>query len=673
MAALGMPELLAIVLVAVLLLGGRKIGAALKGEHASAPKSESRWGQRFAIGLAGALFQTGILFAYSPVLRQLETDRLPAVLAPVVGQSALVWILIYEVLYRYWRNRTAPNLIGATIGVWLIKWPLSSALGLVVAMATGSLNPSYLGNYTRPAFWFGQITGLPGTWSAAVSALALVLCSYWVSRTGRPRHESTAAGWSGYGGASMNATTDHATRFLCASAYVGGPGFCERIFRHFKDPTRAIAPEVGLDVPLLLGVCRAALRRDLRYHLMFVTVAFAGLILAAATESVAVIAAGILALAVLFFVKAYNDRYLLAQQFRQDAFDAEKLRVKYPAPVDADLDAAMPGQDQNLIVYGGFVPFVGAGIDLGGWSFSVAIDKPSESLGASGEPEEFRTPELYAAVREVLEGMGIEGLDIRDVCFVHGSDIRQDREILPDEMQRPLQRLTQQRIAQYSEASDSRVRHYQWIRVRDWGNDLVVSYYLRCAQRGHSLFVEIKRFLLTPLADGYRKVDSLGDADARGVLALLVASPIAGIFYPIYSAIMLTARFSEWLNRLFDSEGRRRRRMIRNSPLYNYGTQSTLRQQLSSDSFVHYFQKLDGDFYSKMLERAILDEIVAFLEDHHIDTSDIRERQNVILNSGIIVQGGDVKAESLAVGTGAQAGTRAPRRGMAALRKGASA
>ncbi len=673
MSTLGAPELAAIVMVVVLLLGGRKLGATLHGHDRTVPSRRSRWAQRFVVGFAGALYQSGMLFVFSPSLRQMEPDRLWLIAAPVALEGAIVWMLLSELLHRFWVRRASPSWIGPVLAVWLVKTPLMAASTLLIAAASGTLNRLLLEYYSRPQAWIGHITGLPAAWPSAGGAAALVLVSYWVSRGDFSHGGSAAAAWSGYGGASMNARTDHATRFLCASAYVGGPGFCERAFRHFKDPTRAVAPEVGLDVPLVLGVCRAALARDLRYHLMFAALAFLGLI-AAAAQSVMVVAAVLVAASALFFVKAYNDRYTLAQQFRQDAFDPEKLRVKYPAPQDPELNAAMPWPDQNLVVYGGFVPFVGAGIDLGGWSFSVATDKPSESLGASGEPETFRTPELYAAVREVLEGMGIDGLEVRDVCFVHGSDIREDREILPDEMRRPAQRLSQERIARYAEASDSRVRHYQWIRVRDWGNDLVVSYYLRCAQRGNSLFVEIKRFLLTPLADTYRRVDSLGGADARGVIGLLVASPIVALFYPIYSAIMLVARFSEWTGRLFDSEGRRRRRMIRNSPLYNYGAEATLRQQWSSDRFIHYFQKLDGDFYSKMLERAMLDEIVAFLEDRHIDTSDIRERQNVILNSGIIVQGGDVKAESLAVGAGAQAGTgsRAPRRTLRAMRKGAA-
>jgi len=56
-----------------------------------------------------------------------------------------------------------------------------------------------------------------------------------------------------------------------------------------------------------------------------------------------------------------------------------------------------------------------------------------------------------------------------------------------------------------------------------------------------------------------------------------------------------------------------------------------------------------------MLEQTILESIVSFLDIRHIDTSNLKERQTMILNSGILVQGGDVRAESLAVGTGARA------------------
>jgi hypothetical protein len=59
----------------------------------------------------------------------------------------------------------------------------------------------------------------------------------------------------------------------------------------------------------------------------------------------------------------------------------------------------------------------------------------------------------------------------------------------------------------------------------------------------------------------------------------------------------------------------------------------------------------------KIIEREILDAILTFLELHDIDTTELEERGAAVLNNGVIVTGGQVKAESLAVGSKAQAKT----------------
>lgn len=52
----------------------------------------------------------------------------------------------------------------------------------------------------------------------------------------------------------------------------------------------------------------------------------------------------------------------------------------------------------------------------------------------------------------------------------------------------------------------------------------------------------------------------------------------------------------------------------------------------------------------KAIERRILDTITEFLEARNIDTSDIKERRTTILNHGVIITGGSIQAEALAVG-----------------------
>jgi hypothetical protein len=97
------------------------------------------------------------------------------------------------------------------------------------------------------------------------------------------------------------------------------------------------------------------------------------------------------------------------------------------------------------------------------------------------------------------------------------------------------------------------------------------------------------------------------------------------------------------------------RRAIRENLTFDYGATTSVRQAGTSDKYRLYFQRLDKEMYLKIVERRLLDEIIAFLEGKHIDTSDLKERSNVIYNSGVIVSGGSVSAESMAVGHHARA------------------
>jgi hypothetical protein len=75
------------------------------------------------------------------------------------------------------------------------------------------------------------------------------------------------------------------------------------------------------------------------------------------------------------------------------------------------------------------------------------------------------------------------------------------------------------------------------------------------------------------------------------------------------------------------------------------------------EEFRHYFQKMDQEHYQRSLNKVILENLIAFLDDHGVNTDDLKDTQTAIYNSGVIVQGGDVTAQSLAVGERAQAKT----------------
>src|SRR5215831_12842476 len=101
------------------------------------------------------------------------------------------------------------------------------------------------------------------------------------------------------------------------------------------------------------------------------------------------------------------------------------------------------------MVYTGFSPIVGAGANLGGWSFTVDLSQPSENLGLSAIPKSFQIEELYQAINDKMLSADLEGLVMQDFYFVNGREIRDDKGILPDIFGRPIQQLDRNSVLPY--------------------------------------------------------------------------------------------------------------------------------------------------------------------------------------------------------------------------------
>jgi hypothetical protein len=196
----------------------------------------------------------------------------------------------------------------------------------------------------------------------------------------------------------------------------------------------------------------------------------------------------------------------------------------------------------------------------------------------------------------------------------------------------------------------------------DWKGELVLSLFLRFNVVGESLFCEGNYFLLPPVKEQYHSVDDVSALpDLRAMLreAVLsaVLSPFLLVLAPFEVVERLFARWTRWLER------RATRRQIRNRPMFDYGAATTIRQEGMSGSYRHYFQKLDELMYTKLVQKKVFESAATFLDARGIDTGELRERQSMVLNSGVIITGGEIRAQSLAVGSGARAFAQALRPG----------
>jgi hypothetical protein len=309
---------------------------------------------------------------------------------------------------------------------------------------------------------------------------------------------------------------------------------------------------------------------------------------------------------------------------------------------------------QNLVVYNAFTPFVGSGIGLGDWSFDVDLSRGKETFEKKADVVPFAIEGLYDRVDQGIADLEIPGTAVCDAIYVRGRDIRDERYLLPDPYSRPATHADPRMVRHFMGKSGSRVRHYKWIQIHDWGSELVVSYFLRLSRRGsHSLFVEVSKYVLPPLHPSLCAVDSLLDDDWRqfGLLTLRELLLLPATLLAAWTRTLL--RVSEILVRLLGLEARAYRRQIDRNVLYDYGARASLREKLTSGFYSHFFQKMDQEMYVKVVETRLLDTLIDFLDEHRVDTTELRSRQTTILNQGTLV--GSVQAEVVAIGPRAKA------------------
>jgi hypothetical protein len=457
-----------------------------------------------------------------------------------------------------------------------------------------------------------------------------------------------------------------ATRYLCASAYLSRP-FRDSVIRTFVDEKhKALAVSYGIDPVTILKHCLAARRigrtRDLLLLIpaTLLLLAFLSPVIAGPGALVLSPVLFFVAMAAAFFIIAWEqweiEFHIVRQNFTKKHFDPAAL----PRSIDREseqvfreVDAA---QKSNVMIYAAFSPFVGCGNNIGSWSVPVDVTKGKEDVTGYLQPKSFEIKDLYGEISRTLRSLDFPNCQIEDKVCISGLDIRGEEQFLPDLMERPRTRVEPSVIEEYVSAQSDQARHYQTFRVVDWSGELILSVFLRAARTGHNLFVEVSYCLLVPVDETHRRVDAMNPIPGwRDWFRLLMASAAKAVFiwlaWPFYILELAFHPLRSWLHE------REVQNMIRENPAFNHGAATSLREMTcTSNLYRRYFQKLDKEMYMKILEAQILDCVVRFLDERNIDTSGLKEAQNKIINSGIIVAGGSsVEANTLAVGRGSTA------------------
>lgn len=475
----------------------------------------------------------------------------------------------------------------------------------------------------------------------------------------------------------MSNKNTETTRYLCAAAY-SNEAFCEQVIQQtIEQEYRAIAPCYGFDLPTVIKHCLIAKKRRKKRDLIFTSIFTIWLILSLyeASWSLALLLILLFVTWIIIFRERLITRHtVVLKYFSEENYDPDyidweaelndsqnnldedfhddKNREK-TKKIKAIINKIVEEQSGKIILYGKYSPFIGAGYDIGGWSFALDITKPKTNLEKTFDIIPFTIKELYQEIENDVNKIELPEIEIKieDNLYVNGKKVRDDKRFLNSPFKPPY---VNSNFASKKLESEKSNRYYKRIQITGWNGELIFSIFLRFFIFGNNLFLEAKYFLLPPLKETFyaiNKIETPGTIVQKIDLAwqsIMIAIFILPISFSmnLYQLIKPTVlSINRWLNTL----------MIKENPTYNYGSITSVRENASNSLYREYFQILDKDMYLKVFETILLNSMVDFLDSKNIDTTDLKNRQSEIINHGIIMSGGSINSKNLAVGRRARA------------------
>jgi hypothetical protein len=463
------------------------------------------------------------------------------------------------------------------------------------------------------------------------------------------------------GGAADRDWTE-ATRLMCAAAYLEGTFAQDVVDDILEEDHRAVNIPTGVDIATVAKHCLAACRQKVVRDLLLTADIVLTIGLGIANDSLPWLFYGFLIAWLIVLWDIWSSTYLVVvKRLNPVNFSAHNA----PAPSDPRLarriDELARDQRGNLTVYSGFLPFSGAGREVGGgWSFLIDLNKGREDAFGERAAANQPTPsELYEGVERALSALEMSHLQIRDRLFVSGSDVREDRALMPNPLGPPLSWVEPSVVGHFMVSPTHRIRHYRCIEIVDWRGELVVSLFLRFAVRNGRLFCELNKFVLFPLKDELHRLNHMGGGiRPRHVASMVSRSFIATPGLSLRAPKVIFRPLSRAL------ENSNSAKHVAQDPFFDYGAPITALDRVRSTNYRRYFQRLDKEMYDKVLERTVLDAIVEILDQHGVDTAEIAERRSTIINNGIMMsKESSLNAGNVAVGSGAGINIKLPRSG----------
>ncbi len=434
--------------------------------------------------------------------------------------------------------------------------------------------------------------------------------------------------------------TNRTTKLLMSAVHLYPDDFKEDLRERLEHPYKSPAPEFGVDLAKIQKELRKA---EVNYYrkstfIFIVTLLVFFVVIQNPEDGWGILIPALVLTSIAEFLYKRSAKK-----------KTRNIMAKEDASTDEELDNN--NEHRNIMISGGYSPFVGAGFDLDSWSFTVDINEPDDKQKPVGGVSAI---DLHEHIKKNLESLKLDGLKITDELYISGKDVNLVAHLLPNNRwSKPVENIDQQYVLSKINSNDKRERHYRVVRIPMWEGQLILSMHYRFFVVKNSLFSEVRFFLLPPLKKKYLAID---DVPPKPTNREFGESVVQSIFSGTFSWVVVVYKFFGFVLGGFMEENTKKKELrieVESNRLYNYGWEKSLREKWSSPSYESYFQQIDQDVSLKLLTNEFLASLRNFLSERNISTEQFTQTTTKIVNEGVMISGGEVKAESLAVGKGA--------------------
>lgn len=445
-------------------------------------------------------------------------------------------------------------------------------------------------------------------------------------------------------------TFSDVTRYLCCAPYVDVTFADKVIDEVIADEQRAVPPSFGFDLDPVVRHCFRARRLLLLQHASVTMLIVAALCVVSANKWLALLAAMAVVPTLLLF--RWHVYVVLTREL---AHDAPASRPEVHSTRIADRLAAVAGAQRGNITVQERDPFLGSGSVRHGWSFAIALRPKENSSGdenaaandaaarrAATARIDLDAVELIGYVREAVlrlrdpglpENARVPGIYVTPHIVADG--VRDDRDPLIDPVTRmPHTHASDVAIEAIARCPQGGLRYYERVVVPSVGKAIVtgdgnsllpgqdlgieVSAFIHFAVEGGMLYAEFLGAVLPPVKRQYRLVDAIRKEWAlRRAFRDTVRTFVADI---ITSPVLLARAGSQ------AATLRRRMKEAREANLeyiaYDYGARLSVRELAAEPNLTKFLQRLDGWKYIKLLDKAVADATIGFLDEKGVDTTE---------------------------------------------------